>query len=269
MSDSFALKYVLVALACLFLVTVFVLYRLVVAHNLTFQQVAGRLGWTTEMSPFLHPRLIFTFRGLPGLLGGNWGSPYSPSRTFVSVMPPPGFPLYLQVTPRHLLDELGSRLGLGGIETRDAAFDSAFTVRGAPEEACLRILDAEVRRLIVEVRAMRRDAWIRLSFHPRHLRVEVFGHFAGADALERFAVRAMEVLGAVLHNLDALEAVDFVVETQEVSPESPLCQICGGALVTNLVTCRRCNVLQHRDCWDFNHGCATFACGSKRRRSVR
>jgi len=38
------------------------------------------------------------------------------------------------------------------------------------------------------------------------------------------------------------------------------CQVCGEELGQDLVACRSCATLHHRDCWDYNRGCSTYGC---------
>ncbi len=42
------------------------------------------------------------------------------------------------------------------------------------------------------------------------------------------------------------------------------CQICGEELAESLVWCSQCKTPHHADCWQFNNGCSTYGCGSKK-----
>lgn len=50
-----------------------------------------------------------------------------------------------------------------------------------------------------------------------------------------------------------------------------LCGVCGEAAQLGsreVVVCQTCNAVHHRDCWEYNLGCARFACGSERHQSL-
>jgi hypothetical protein len=43
------------------------------------------------------------------------------------------------------------------------------------------------------------------------------------------------------------------------------CQVCGGAMVVELVRCARCRTPHHDDCWSYAGRCSTYGCGSRER----
>ena len=47
-----------------------------------------------------------------------------------------------------------------------------------------------------------------------------------------------------------------------------LCPICRSSLGESAAVCRSCETPHHPDCWEFNGGCAVFACGQNRARLV-
>jgi hypothetical protein len=53
------------------------------------------------------------------------------------------------------------------------------------------------------------------------------------------------------------EAIATFLEVEE-----PTCRVCGDPLgKLPVATCTACDTPHHQDCWDFNQGCAVFACG--------
>ncbi len=40
----------------------------------------------------------------------------------------------------------------------------------------------------------------------------------------------------------------------------PTCRVCGDTLIGRLHACDRCETPHHDDCWDYNGGCAVYAC---------
>ena len=45
------------------------------------------------------------------------------------------------------------------------------------------------------------------------------------------------------------------------------CSICGCEITESPMTCTRCNVNYHHDCWDYNGGCAIYGCSEANRAS--
>src|SRR5688572_1813672 len=39
-----------------------------------------------------------------------------------------------------------------------------------------------------------------------------------------------------------------------------LCRVCGAPLVHDVVQCSKCETPHHRDCWEYNRGCAIYGC---------
>ena len=50
-----------------------------------------------------------------------------------------------------------------------------------------------------------------------------------------------------------------------------VCGVCGEHCQLGsreVVLCETCNAVHHRDCWDYNDGCARFACGTRKHQSL-
>jgi hypothetical protein len=55
--------------------------------------------------------------------------------------------------------------------------------------------------------------------------------------------------------------IQFTEEQSAQVLEQVVCKICGEEIHENLVFCRRCRTPHHRECWQYNGLCSTFACG--------
>jgi ribosomal protein L40E len=49
-------------------------------------------------------------------------------------------------------------------------------------------------------------------------------------------------------------------EAEEKRPAELICGVCGQAIESDLVRCRKCRSPHHRDCWDYNGRCSTYGC---------
>jgi hypothetical protein len=57
--------------------------------------------------------------------------------------------------------------------------------------------------------------------------------------------------------------VEFI--ESKVEAQAALCPVCASAIQGDHVSCSRCEVPHHPECWEYLGSCATFGCGSDRR----
>lgn len=62
-------------------------------------------------------------------------------------------------------------------------------------------------------------------------------------------------------HLGADESIQFVEEVEATLLVDVVCPICGDPIESDLVYCSSCKTPHHRECWEYNTRCATFACG--------
>ncbi|HMP79191.1 MAG TPA: hypothetical protein PKD54_07045 [Pirellulaceae bacterium] len=79
------------------------------------------------------------------------------------------------------------------------------------------------------------------------------------EALLRDAWRAFDVL-----TLFKQQGVTFVNEQRSVAAHEIVCPVCSQTASEPRVMCASCKTPHCRDCWDYNGGCAVFACGDKK-----
>lgn len=87
--------------------------------------------------------------------------------------------------------------------------------------------------------------------------------------LVRLAIQLRNSLAKALENSkDLADAPDLdgditfldVRDATLDSIEETECQVCGQKLEKNLVACKSCKTLHHKDCWEYNGRCSTFGC---------
>jgi hypothetical protein len=100
-----------------------------------------------------------------------------------------------------------------------------------------------------------------VSLTPGWLVVRKVWYSPRGAELETFVERACALSDQI--NLAAAAGIEFVAEPQVQLLEDARCGVCGDALATELVVCRRCNTPHHRECWQFTGGCATYGCGGR------
>jgi hypothetical protein len=72
-----------------------------------------------------------------------------------------------------------------------------------------------------------------------------------------------ELAEAVAQALAASEGAEILAVTE---PGGARCEVCGTAILASPARCASCGTPHHADCWRYNRGCSTYACGGTERR---
>ncbi len=138
--------------------------------------------------------------------------------------------------------------------------DHRYFIQGNPEALVRRFLDEPTLDRLWHLHEGTNGA-ILLQIRPRHAFVRVSRTIERGPKLVAFA----KSCNALVQRL--LDVGEPGVRLQSAAPtaDAPECQVCGSKLEdSNRVHCRRCRTPHHRDCWEYNEGCSTFACGERR-----
>ncbi len=153
----------------------------------------------------------------------------------------------IQVAPAGLWHDLRSMVGRHDFQVGDAEFDASCEVATSRGEFARQVLSPAIRGLLRNAAVFGKFVW-RLSRAGFLFRAT--GWPATRVDLDRWLLVAFQLL-------DALP----VPPKSEIPPEAK-CQVCGVSLAEGkVVACRRCATPHHKDCWEFNGRCSTFACG--------
>lgn len=95
-------------------------------------------------------------------------------------------------------------------------------------------------------------------FRERHLKALAFFAYAASLRLEsRLFLQSLE---------ESLQAIE-ILGTEFGRNQSMFCEVCGERIdrkdLGDLVLCLRCNAIHHRECWNYNKGCAIYGCQGK------
>lgn len=61
---------------------------------------------------------------------------------------------------------------------------------------------------------------------------------------------------------DLVEGKDIIILVEQSLVGN--CPVCGDRLVKSIQTCPICKTQHHAQCWDYNEGCAVYACEANR-----
>lgn len=150
--------------------------------------------------------------------------------------------------------------------TGDAAFDARTSVLSDDTERTAEFMTGPVRSAIDDLRGLLANDDIHVSIGGSRLIIRKRGIVTGTPELELFARLGDVLYDRALHLWQRQSGIEILDETPPEAAEDPLCQVCGHRIpLAARVQCRRCRTPHHPDCWEFNGGCATFACGEKAR----
>ena len=113
---------------------------------------------------------------------------------------------------------------------------------------------------IDRIREIAGRAPLELLVSGRNASVRISTCLRQPEPLTAFLERAFEVA----RKLAGATAEPGVKVLESTGAGEGVCQVCGSALGPDRVRCRKCGTPHHRECWLYNGGCSTFACGEKK-----
>ena len=165
----------------------------------------------------------------------------------------------LRVRPEGLFATVTKWFGAQDIVLGDPDFDELFLIEGKPETFVKSALTSGARRAI--------GNWVQsrvlLHVQPGQMIFQV-GAFLppSVQQLTEFIEDAKTVLAGV----KGYASGETGVKVLEVVLKEGDCPTCGAPLSGALSVCAKCGTQQHADCWNYLGKCATYACGSLRRK---
>jgi len=234
--------------------------------NHAYQRFAeSRAGELHNRQLFQSPKVSFVHHGSRALL-----SIYEPGdstgllHTQLTYTVPEGWPYRLEVFPQRRPDDGVSNAN--DIRIGDDEFDRRFVVKANDAKFAREFLDGAARQAVEDLRNLLGNDRILVSLNSSRLMVRKESVIAEAGDLNVFAdlaCRLQDRIELFWQRASGIEILDEPAAGPDAS--APTCQICGSEIAPDVrVTCRRCNTPHHKDCWEFNGQCSTYACGEKR-----
>lgn len=154
------------------------------------------------------------------------------------------------------LRPLGKR---AGVAIGDPEWDRHFTVECLQPEVARAMLSGGVRSAAIMLSRIRRSGGVDIQFGQGELIVHKLMILDQASELSAFVRHVMEIFDQSL--LARSTGIEFVEHTHLQVIEDAKCPVCGDQIEDELVFCSRCKTPHHRECWNYNGRCATYACG--------
>jgi hypothetical protein len=233
-------------------------------YRIFAQRVSGTLQ---EGSMWTFPSVLFSHDGASALLDifstGGKNSTHYTQLTFTFYNAPS---FRCEISPEGFWQEVGKFFGMQDIEVGYRTFDDHFVVRSDDIETVKSFLNAAVQQELIKLKRLRRNDHIYLSMSSSRLQIRKLSLLNRLEDLTAFYESSgricdelMTLIGA--NGAGAIQILEVSFEGEE---EAPTCQICGDQITSNRVICRRCRTPHHRDCWEYNGGCAVYACKERR-----
>lgn len=177
---------------------------------------------------------------------------------------PSGWPHRLEVYPQRLREGDVKVRNVEDITIGDPEFDPRYIVKSDNPEFARTFFDRVTIQAIEDLRNFLGNDRILLSLNGSRLLVRKASVIASFDDLMVLARLSANVYDRLHFFWQKISGIEILEEAgSEASP--PMCQVCGVDIgPETTVFCRRCRTPHHDDCWSYNEGCSTFACGEKR-----
>jgi len=150
----------------------------------------------------------------------------------------------------------GSKAG-PRFQTGDSGFDAAYDVSTSYPDWAANFLEAPMRQQIQALDRLHSGPFL-LDVRGEQVIVRVHAQIEEPEDVDAF-IKGCYVLAG--------QALGLVVGVQVGSMENAgpgECPVCGVEAAEGRVLCRACKTPHHGDCWEYNGGCAVFACGERR-----
>lgn len=148
-----------------------------------------------------------------------------------------------------------------GLQRLDSANDPFFwrqrVFASDPSEAW-RLLNESVKWQVEQLRQYlpRYDVEVRID--RGRLLVRKHGWLRDYERLERFVDLTLRFYEQALLTQEA--GIEFVESATCRPAQEVRCQVCGEAITTDMVICRRCKTPHHRECWEYTGACSVYGC---------
>ena len=232
------------------------------------QEFARRIGGKLEDGDVWGlPKVRFHHQGIEALLkySSHSDGESTSYRTHFSIHWPNLF-LRCEIYPESLLTGLRRLLGMQDIQIGSPRFDDSFVITGNDEAEIKQFLTPGVQSLLLEISRYHtgtalRSCDLHLEISSGLLTLTKQGMIANADVLGPLCRQFLQLFDEAAGTSDA--GIKFLEPRAPLDQIAPHCTVCGESLERDLVSCRSCRTLHHRECWQYFGGCATYGCGGK------
>ncbi len=258
--DDIGTRYFFLVLCSVFLIGLLFLARHLWKKKLeNLRGIAGRFpGMSVDEGNWTKlPTLRHTGPGWRAIVSFFEGIEDSPPYTRVEFQLEKSVPV-LKLSLQGFLSGISKFFGAQDIEIGVPDFDKRYMIAAQPPEFARTFLDESARRAVERIRGFADGLSIEVS--GRSARVNIVKCLRDPQSICAYLESAFSLV-ALLASPERETGIEIVSQT---AAGEGLCQVCGAAMTSDRVRCRKCRTPHHRECWVYLGGCSTFACGEKR-----
>ena len=224
-----------------------------------YSQLAKHYGGTfTPGNLFSNPQVNFTHADIQVIVdifstGGQHKTYYTQIQFY---FPQPS--IRCEVYPEKGWSRVKKLFGYQDIIIGSRQFDDTYIIQGDNPAAISNLLTPEVQQQIEQLRRLLNNDDIYVSFSRYKLQIKKRSYIKNYAQLVRYTELAIGLFDIAM--TPAAKGIEFVETTKPAKVEETVCQICGEALLSDIVNCRRCKTPHHRECWEYYGACSTYGC---------
>jgi len=223
-------------------------------------------GQLHDRQLFESPKVSFVYHTSRALLSIYESSDPSPQfYTQLTFTIPQGWTHRLEIFPQRFKDSDVKYLNVDDIQIGDETFDPRYVIKSESEKFAKEFLDGKIREAIERLRNLLGNDRILISVNSSRVLVRKQAILAELPDLEAFAGQSCLIYDRIFQLWQRESGIEILEDDPAAAQEEPICQVCGAKIGSeNRVYCRRCKTPHHKDCWEFNGQCSTYACGERR-----
>ena len=223
-------------------------------------------GQVHDRQLFESPKVSFSYHGSRALLSIYESSDPSPQfYTQLTFTIPQGWTHRLEIFPQRYAENDVKYLNVDDIKVGDPHFDPRYVIKSDDAGFVREFLEPRVQKAVEDLRALLGNDKILVSINSSRLMVRKQGVVGELADLTVFGELAFVVYDRLYVAWQRESGIEILDDAPLDAAASPVCQVCGSKIPSdNRVYCKRCKTPHHKDCWEFNGQCSTYACGEKR-----
>lgn len=229
----------------------------ITTRNALFREAAYRLhGVFQPTGPFSPPRLLLRHGPVTATLDAGYDSRRGGSPFLQLTLPWPDREFQCQLNSRETPSPVENDPPTAPLGSQP--WVRQFTWQSSQPERVPRLVSEGVQWSLQRLLLAGDRGPLRVAFGQGTLTVRKLMPCRHAAELDEFVRLALDLYDQAI--LTQTEGIEFIDGDQVQIVDDARCQICGDAITSDLVFCRRCKTPHHQECWHYYGSCSTYGC---------
>ncbi|MCO6457819.1 MAG: hypothetical protein J5I93_21140 [Pirellulaceae bacterium] len=226
-------------------------------RNMLFREAAHRLhGVYQPTGPFSPPRVQFRHGSVTATLDAGYDSRASGSPFLSLWLPWTNRQFECTLISRNAMDD--GRAGSPPSSTGVNALVEGFHAESPFPEQLRRLLSEGFQWQLQRLLHAGDLGPLRVTIGQGTLKIRKLMVCRHAAELDEFVRLALDLYDQAI--LTQTEGIEFIDGDQVQIVDDARCQVCGDAITSDMVFCRRCKTPHHQECWHYYGSCSTYGC---------